>query len=102
MVMVPEIVAFAVVVLLTLAEVLHARRVQRMARLAFGFGGRARLWTAAAPSLRVIAGGLMAWGLTTLYFEKPMVFKAREAQPNQQKHVVIVWDVSPSMKLDDA
>jgi len=100
--MLPEIIAFVVLALLALAETLHARRVRRVARLAFGFGGQPRVWTLAAPPLRVIAGGLVAWGLASLYFEKPKVFKAREAEPNHQKHVIIVWDVSPSMKLEDA
>jgi Ca-activated chloride channel family protein len=102
MVMLPELCAVAVIVLLILAEMLHARRVRRMAQLAFGFGGQPRRWTRVAAPLRVIAGGLAAWSVTTLYFEQPKVFHAREAKPNQQKHVVIVWDVSPSMKLDDA
>jgi Ca-activated chloride channel homolog len=102
MVILPELITIIVVAVLSLAEFLHARRVKRLARLAFGFGGRARAWTDAAPPLRVAASGLVAWGLASLYFEKPKVFKAREAEPNQQRHVIIVWDVSPSMKLDDA
>jgi Ca-activated chloride channel family protein len=102
MVMLPEIVTVVVVALFALAEALHTRRVQRMARLAFGAGGRPRPWTRAAIPLRVVAAGLATWGLASLYFEQPKVFKAREAEPNQQKHVIIVWDVSPSMKLEDA
>jgi Ca-activated chloride channel homolog len=102
MVILPEIIAVLVAGLFALAEVLHARRVRRLARLAFGFEGRARPWTRLAGPLRVIAAGLTAWGLASLYFQEPKVFKAREAEPNQQRHVIIVWDVSPSMKLDDA
>jgi Ca-activated chloride channel homolog len=102
MVILPELITIGVVVLFTLAEVFHARRVDRLARLAFGFSGRPRAWTSAALPLRVAAAGLVAWGLASIYFEQPKVFKAREAQPNQQRHVMIVWDVSPSMKLDDA
>ena len=100
--MLPEIITVAVVALFALAEALHARRVQRMARLAFGVGGHPRPWTKAVVPLRVIAAGLVTWGLASLFFEQPKVFKAREAEPNQQKHVIIVWDVSPSMKLEDA
>jgi Ca-activated chloride channel family protein len=102
MVALPEIVAFVVLVLLALAEWLHARRVRNIAALAFGHTRSPRTWTHAAPALRVLAGMLMAWSLTTLYFEKPKTFKAKEAAPNQQKHVIIVLDVSPSMKLEDA
>jgi Ca-activated chloride channel homolog len=102
MVILPEIITVVIVALFAFAEVLHARRVRRMARLAFGYSGRARSWTRAVIPLRVLAAGLVTWGLASLYFEQPKVFKAREAAPNQQKHVIIVWDVSPSMKLDDA
>src|SRR6186713_2828953 len=91
MVMLPEIIAVAVLVLSALAEGLHARRVQRMSTLAFGLDGRPRAWTRAAVPLRVMATGLVAWGLASLYFERPKVYKAREAEPNQQKHVIIVW-----------
>lgn len=100
--MLPEIITIAVLVLSALAEGLHARRVQRLSTLAFGMGGRPRSWTRAAAPLRVTASGLVAWGLASLYFAEPKAYKAREAEPNQQKHVIIVWDVSPSMKLDDA
>lgn len=102
MVALPEMILLVVLALLALAEWLHARRVRRVAALAFGSVGKPRAWARSAPVLRVIAGGLMAWGFASLYFEKPKVFKAREAEPNQQKHVIIVWDVSPSMKLEDA
>jgi Ca-activated chloride channel family protein len=100
--MIPELITIVIVGLLSFAEFLHARRVRRLARLAFGLGGRPRTWTRAAIPLRLISAGLVSWGLASLYFEKPKVFKAREAQPNQQRHVIIVWDVSPSMKLEDA
>ena len=102
MVMLPEIITVVVLMLSALAEALHARRVQRMSTLAFGLDGRPRSWTRAAVPLRVLATGLVAWGVASLYFERPKVYKAREAEPNQQKHVIIVWDVSPSMKLEDA
>jgi Ca-activated chloride channel homolog len=100
-VILPELIAVAVLALLGLAEFLHSRRVRRLARLTFP-GGRPRSWTKAAIPLRLVAAGLLAWGLASLFLEDPKVFKAREAEPNQQRHVIIVWDVSPSMKLEDA
>lgn len=102
MVMLPEILAAVAVVTFTLAEWLHARRVRRLAGLAFGPRRKARAWTLVAPPLRVLAGAGAAWALTSLYFVEPKVYKVKEAEPNRQRHVIIVLDVSPSMKLEDA
>ena len=48
------------------AESLHARRCRRVARLAFGPGGKPREWTRAAPWIGMAASGALAWGLITL------------------------------------
>jgi Ca-activated chloride channel family protein len=89
-------------VLAIAGEFVHHRRTARLAALAFGPAMKPRRWTKAAPTLRVLAVTAVAWGLTVLFFMEPKVFKAREATANQQRHVIIVLDVSPSMKLDDA
>ncbi len=102
MVGLPEILAAVVAVLIAAGEIVHRRRVARLASLAFGPGRKPLAWTQAAPFVRVVAGAAVAWGLTVLFSIEPKVFKAREAEANQQRHVVIVLDVSPSMKLDDA
>ncbi len=95
-------VAAGVAVLAVAGELLHRRRTTRLASLAFGPGGKPRVWTKAAPALRVFSLTAVAWALTVLCFIEPKVFKVREATANQQRHVIIVLDVSPSMKLDDA
>ena len=102
MVGLPEIIAAVVAVLAAAGEFMHRRRTARLAALAFGPAMKARLWTKAAPPLRVAAVTAVSWGLTVLFFVEPKVYKAREATANQQRHVIIVLDVSPSMKLDDA
>ena len=43
-----------------------------------------------------------AWGLLTLMNITPKVYKAKTVQEAEIQHIVIVLDVSPSMKLEDA
>jgi Ca-activated chloride channel family protein len=101
--MVTAIWAGIFVLLLALAaEWLHARRVRRIAHLAFGPAGRPRAWTAVAPLAR--AGGLamMAWGLTVLFVMDPKFHTPQEPPAHAQKRILIALDCSPSMDLPDA
>lgn len=87
------------------AELLHLRRVRPIAHLAFGPGGRPARWVHAAPALRAAAMGLMAWGLTSLLTIAPKTHSNAQAAfgPEEaDKHVLMVLDVSPSMRLEDA
>ncbi|MDB6131865.1 MAG: von Willebrand factor type [Verrucomicrobiales bacterium] len=102
MVALPEILAVIAALATAGAEALHARRLRRVGPLLFGPGAAPRRWTRAAGPLRALAMAALAWGLTSLYLEEPHSHKAREAAPNQQRHVILVLDVSPSMKLEDA
>ncbi len=99
--MLPELAA-AVLVLSALAEWLHARRVRRLAALVFGPKKKPAAWAAAAPLLRVLSIAALAWGLGTLFYVEPKVFHAREVEAKHYRHVILVLDVSPSMKLEDA
>jgi hypothetical protein len=58
--------ALAAALLASLGEWLHARRVARVARLAFGADGRPAAWTAIAPFARVAGLALAAFGATLL------------------------------------
>ena len=100
--MVAELIAFAVAVFAGIAESLHAMRVRRLARLAFGPVERPRAWAVWAPALRVAALTLMAWGLATLLSTEPRIYLAEEVKPGEEKHLLILLDVSPSMRLSDA
>lgn len=102
MVMLPEILALASAAVLALAEWLHARRVQRLAALAFGPRGRPALWTVLAPPLRVLAGSALAWALASLALLPPKSHEAKQTNPKRLRRVILVLDVSPSMKLKDA
>ncbi len=87
------------------AEWLHARRVRRIAHLAFGPAHRPAVWARSAPSLRVLAAGAVAWGAATLLFLPPARHDREgraAARARDPRHVVVVLDVSPSMRLVDA
>lgn len=100
-----EIAAGAALLLGALAELLHARRVRRVARLAFGPRARPAAWARGAPALRALAFGATAWGLVTLAVLKPRTYQVGESAPLREgdwRHALIVLDVSPSMRLVDA
>ena len=101
--MVAELVAIAGVILAAAAEAWHRSRVKRLAPLAFGPRRRPALWVFLTPFLRVLAIGLLTWGLLSLLIAiKPKVYEAKAVTDDEIRHIVIVLDVSPSMKLADA
>lgn len=100
--MVELIVAITVLLLVGVAEAIHAARCRTIARLAFGPRQSPRPWATVAPWLRVAAATALAWGLTTLLLIPPKIHRAVEVDESKMKHVVLVLDVSPSMRLDDA
>jgi Ca-activated chloride channel family protein len=99
---VAELLALAAAVLTAGAELLHARRVRRVAALAFGPARRPALWARLATPLRVAACAALAWGLTTLCFLTPKVHKSGTIAENEYRDLLLVLDVSPSMRLQDA
>lgn len=94
-------IAVAVACLVFVAELLHARRIRRVAYLAFGPSARPALWTSIASPLRIAGAGCVTWSLLMLLSLAPEVHgdpPEREAS----KHLLIALDVSPSMQLVDA
>ena len=102
MVGIPEIVFVVVLVIALGTEWLHSARIARISQLAFGPSGKPALWARAAPFVRCIALAGAAWGLLTLLEINPKVYKAKAVEESDMQHVVIVLDVSPSMKIEDA
>jgi Ca-activated chloride channel homolog len=96
------LVSIGVAILALAAEALHARRVRAVAALAFGPSRRPLVWAYAAPFLRVAAFAATAWGLVTLFYLPPLAHRAGEVKPHEIRRLVLVLDVSPSMKLQDA
>jgi Ca-activated chloride channel homolog len=96
------IAAAAVVLVAAGAELLHFRRVRRIAPLAFG-PHRGRLVLAAAAAVcRTAALGCAAWGLTVLLTLPPRSYKVGEVKESDYRHLVLVLDVSRSMQVEDA
>lgn len=84
------------------SEYLHARRCLRLATLAFGPSRRPARWARLAPTLRILAIGLVCWSAVTLLRLPPKVHRANTVDESDLKHVVLILDVSPSMRLTDA
>ena len=100
--MVAEQAALIAALFVAFGEALHARRSRRIARLAFGPGERPAPWARLAPLLRVGAASALAWGLVTLMLVPPKVFVGETLAERERRHLLIVLDVSPSMRLQDA
>lgn len=97
-----ELATAGAAILTALAEVAHQRRCRRLARLAFGPDQRPAPWARFAPALRVAAVAALTWGLLTLLTIQPRTHVAQTIPDNQRRHILIVLDVSPSMRLKDA
>ena len=100
--MVAELIAVAALILAAAAESLHTRRARRLAGLAFGPRRRPAPWAHAAGLLRVGAMTALAWGLVTLCLLPPRVHKMGVIQEGEYRDLLLVLDVSPSMRLQDA
>ncbi len=88
-----------------IAEWMHARRVRRVAPLAFGPAGKPRRWVRLVPWFRVLALSGMAWALLTLLAFKTAMLGAPHAADREDaktEHLVLVMDYSPSMILPDS
>lgn len=94
--------AAALGLIAALAEFLHGRRCRALARLAFGPTERPSTWVRAVPALKVLAVFALTWGLVTLMTIVPKVHQAESLPDDQRRHLLLVLDVSPSMRLVDA
>jgi Ca-activated chloride channel homolog len=95
-------VAVGALVLMAIGELLHARRVRTIARLAFGPDAAPSAWAHAAPFLRTAAAGGLAWAFAVLMTVDPKVHTSEEIPDAEWRHLLLVYDVSPSMHLKDA
>ena len=96
-----NLAALVCMAIVATAEWQQLRRTRRIAKLAFGPRGRPAAWVSGVPFFRVMAMGLVAWGLTVLLFEPPRVAEVEPA-PEASKHLLVCLDSSPSMFLEDA
>lgn len=100
--MVPELWAVVAIALMVIAESLHFFRVRRLSALAFGYGRGPTPLGFAAPPLRILAVGAITWALLTLLSIPAKIHTAQSLDEEMRKHVVVLLDVSPSMRLEDA
>lgn len=100
--MVTLIVTAGALLLALVGELLHLRRVRRVARLAFGSSAVPARWARVVPFVRVLAHGALAWGLCTLLEVEPRVHESEQIPDEEYRHLILVHDVSPSMLLRDA
>src|SRR5439155_13184548 len=95
-------VTAAAALLALLAEWLHGRRCRALAALAFGPRRRPLGWARTAPLWRTLAAGLLGFGLSSLLLLPPKVHKIGALPDGEIHHLVLVLDVSPSIRLVDA
>ncbi|HJO15457.1 MAG TPA: hypothetical protein QF800_01065 [Phycisphaerales bacterium] len=95
------LIAIAAALLVAAAEWLHARRIARVSRLAFGPDNQPAGWTRVVPSLRTLATACTVWGLLMLATLDPQI-KTDQAVREASRHLLIAFDASPSMHLQDA
>ncbi|QDV42261.1 hypothetical protein Enr13x_21060 [Stieleria neptunia] len=101
--MVVEGITLFTFAMMLIAEVVHFRRCARLAPLAFGPSASPRPWAKLAPGIRLLSAVAVAWGVSTLLVVQPKSFRPEgEVQPGKEQHLLIVLDVSPSMRLEDA
>ncbi len=92
-----------VAIIVAIAELLHARRVGRVGRLAFGPDESARGWTRVIGPLRSVCLGAFAWALVALILFNTGAFAGAPAPIGSgTRHIVFIADLSPSMYLADA
>jgi Ca-activated chloride channel family protein len=100
--MVALLVTCAVVVLAAAAELLHARRSRKVAALAFGPRQAPAPWVYGAAPLRIAALASLTWGLVTLFELVPKPRLVGVLPEKEYRNLLLVLDVSPSMRLEDA
>ena len=98
---IPLVATLAALAIAVVAENLHARRISRVARLAFGPSGRPAPWARAAPIARIAGLALATFGATALLRHDPIESEG-EPDPRASRQLLVVLDVSPSMNLSDA
>jgi Ca-activated chloride channel family protein len=99
---VAELAAVVILVMAIGAEMLHAWRIRRIAPLVFGPTARPAHWARIVPALRVLSLTGLCWGLGTLLLLPPKIHAAEIIPDEEMNHLLIVLDVSPSMRLEDA
>jgi len=106
--MVNIMISIAVLALCAIAEYLHYLRCKKLEPLSFGPDGKVPVWTKSTPFLRIVGASILCWGLLTLMYyrghenSKAAKQKVEEPSADEIKHVVVIYDASPSMTGEDS
>ncbi|MEM7601011.1 MAG: vWA domain-containing protein [Verrucomicrobiota bacterium] len=98
------ITVLATAILASGAEMMHLRRCRPVQQLTFGPGKLRSPMTAIAAVVRITSLSALAWSMMTLFFlpAKSHTREVTEVEPKERRHLLLVLDVSPSMRLQDA
>ena len=102
--MVPLFVTLGTLILSAGAELLHWKRLQRTQSLAFGPGHFPLVSPILTSLVRMLCLVGLAWSLTTLFLMPPKAHRSqvKEIAASERRHLLLVLDVSPSMRLQDS
>lgn len=98
---IPLLIALLAAAVAAFAERVHARRIRRVAHLAFGPEAKPAFWVPAVPILRCVAVGAATWGALVLLSYDPVEVDT-DPSPKASTQLLICLDVSPSMQIKDA
>ena len=95
------LIALTTVILTLAAEWVHGRRIQQVMPL---LPDVPRVLPFVAAAVRVASFGILAWALTTLHLLPAKAHRAKleMIEVQDREHLLLVLDVSPSMRLIDA
>ena len=92
------LIALATVIVTAAAEVVHGLRVRKVMPLLPTISVAIPIF---AGIIRVVTLGALAWSLTTLFNLEPKAHQAKleTIEFEERDHILLVLDVSPSMRL---
>ncbi len=104
MVTAPLLFSIVAFILVTGAECLHIKRVRATAPLAFGPSQKPSWFARLSPILRVLSLSALVWSAVVLLIIPATTHRAKikDVPPKERQHLLLVLDVSPSMRLLDA
>jgi Ca-activated chloride channel family protein len=97
----PFAAAATVFIFVLATEMLHTRRVRRVAPLAFGPEGAPRGWVKTVVLIRAVCVAGISWALLTLLPSVSGNADDGDAGKGGEQHVALMVDVSPSMDIKD-
>ena len=97
----PLLIALATAILVAAAELTHGKRV-RVVKPLLPETPSFLFWS--VPLVRGLCLVTLAWSLATLFFLSPKAHRSKleTIKPSDREHLLLVLDVSPSMRLQDA